>query len=164
MAPSTPVRGLDGTTTSLANFRGKIILLNFWASWCVPCAEEMPSLDALAADVPTDQFVVVAVSLDQDNEQRVRSFIAQHRLRHLIVLLDPNHHLGVLTNEAASTRSMPVYGLPTSYVIDRTGRVAGYLIGPTDWDSSQARSFIDYFTNLKSRPRRRLHELTAGRR
>lgn len=150
LAPSTPLRGLKGTTTrSMASFRGKIVLLNFWASWCAPCAEEMPSLDALAESIPSDRFVVVAVSLDGDNGQAVRSFVARNHLQHLTVLLDPHHQFGALTTEETSPRTMPVYGLPTSYVLDRDGRVTGYLVGPTAWDSSEARSFINYFTNRK---------------
>lgn len=146
--PLTKLRGLDGGIVSTASFRGKIVLLNFWASWCAPCAEEMPSLDALAASIPSDRFAVVAVALDGDS-RAVRSFVARNRLQHLTVLLDPNHQFGALTNERASPETMPVYGLPTSYILDKDGRATGYLVGPTVWDSARARSFIDYFTNLR---------------
>lgn len=148
-APLTRLRGLDGRVLSMDRFYGKVVLLNFWASWCAPCVEEMPSLEALAASLPPDRFVVVAVSLDGGDGQQVRLFVNQHNLRHLTVALDPNHEFGALTSERKPESVMPVYGYPTTYVLDKRGLVTGFLVGPTRWDSQLARSFIDYFINLK---------------
>lgn len=148
-APLTQLRGLDGRMLSMDQFYGKVVLLNFWASWCAPCVEEMPSLEALAASLPPDRFVVLAVSLDGGDGQQVRSFVKQHNLRHLTVALDPDHEFGALTSEGKPGPMMPVYGYPTTYVLDKRGLVTGFLVGPTTWDSPLARSFIDYFINLK---------------
>lgn len=148
LAPQTQLRAFDGSVAKMANFAGKIVLLNFWASWCRPCVEEMPSLEALAASLPPDQFVVVAVALDEDDGQKVRAFVARYRLKHLTVLLDPHRKFGVMAADAPPAGAMPVHGLPTSYIVDRAGGITGYLIGPMAWDSSQARSFINYFIGL----------------
>lgn len=148
-APLMQLRGLDGRPLSVDKFYGKVVLLNFWASWCAPCVEEMPSLEALAASLPPDRFVVLAVSLDSGDGQQVRSFVKQHNLRYLTVVLDPDHEFGALTSEGKPGPTMPVYGYPTTYVLDKRGLVTGFLVGPTTWDSPLARSFIDYFINLK---------------
>lgn len=148
-APLTRLRSLDGRMLSMDRFYGKVVLLNFWASWCAPCVEEMPSLEALAASLPPDRFVVVAVSLDGGDGRQVRLFVNQHNLQHLTVVLDPNHEFGALTSERQPESVMPVYGYPTTYVLDKRGLVTGFLVGPTTWDSPLARSFIDYFINLK---------------
>lgn len=148
-APLMRLRGLDGSTLSMDKFYGKVVLLNFWASWCAPCVEEMPSLEALAASLPSDRFVVVAVSLDSGDGRQVKSFVKRHNLRHLTVVRDPNHEFGALTSEGKPEPTMPVYGYPTTYVLDKRGLVTGFLVGPTTWDSPLARSFIDYFINLK---------------
>lgn len=148
-APLTRLRGLDGRMLSLDKFYGKVVLLNFWATWCPPCVEEMPSLEALAASLPSDRFVVVAVSLDDGDGRQVKAFVKQHNLRHLIVVLAPNHEFGALTNEGKPDPTMPVYGYPTTYVLDKRGLVTGFLVGPTTWDSPLARSFVEYFINLK---------------
>jgi thiol-disulfide isomerase/thioredoxin len=148
-APLVRLRGLDGHPLRMDKFYGKVVLLNFWASWCAPCVEEMPSLEALAASLPSDRFVVVAVSLDGGDGRQVKSFVKQHNLRHLTVVLDPNHEFGALTSEGKPEPTMPVYGYPTTYVMDKRGLVTGFLVGPTTWDSPLARSFIDYFINLK---------------
>ncbi len=148
-APLIRLRGLDGRPLRMDKFYGKVVLLNFWASWCAPCVEEMPSLEALAASLPSDRFVVVAVALDGGDGRQVKSFVKQHNLRHLTVVLDPNHEFGALTSEAKPEPTMPVYAYPTTYVLDKRGLVTGFLVGPTTWDSPLARSFIDYFINLK---------------
>ncbi|MGE0294259.1 MAG: TlpA disulfide reductase family protein [Hyphomonadaceae bacterium] len=146
--PLMPLRGLDGRPLSMDKFRGKVVLLNFWASWCAPCVEEMPSIEALAAILPSDRFAVVAVALDGGDGSKVRSFVKQYKLQHLTVVLDPNHEFGALTNEGKPGPTMPVYGYPTTYILDKRGLVTGFLVGPTAWDSPVARSFIDYFIRL----------------
>ena len=143
-APVTPLHGLDGRPVSLAALRGKVVLLNVWATWCPPCVAEMASLDALAARYAAAGLVVVAVALDEGEGSRVRAFVAEHRLRHLRVLLDPDHRVAGL---AGSVRgALQVDGLPTSYLVGRANRVMGSLTGPLDWGTPEARSFIEYFT------------------
>lgn len=144
-APETRLTNLAGASARLSQYSGKIVLLNFWASWCAPCAAEMPDLDALAASLPKERFAVVAVSLDQDDGRGVRAFLTRQRLRHVTVLLDPLHRLGALSYEQAQPERLAVRALPTTYVLDQRGQVRGYLTGPADWTSRPARALVDYF-------------------
>jgi thiol-disulfide isomerase/thioredoxin len=150
-APTPPLRTLDGHLVTLADFRGRVVLINFWATWCAPCVAEMASLDALASAIPAGDFVVVAVSLDQGTPDGVRSFIADHRLQHLTVLLDPLHQLGSLPNEKPPVQTFLVANLPASYVLDRNGIASGFLSGPTEWNSPKAHGFVNSFLAKKSR-------------
>jgi thiol-disulfide isomerase/thioredoxin len=150
-APDVSVRSLDGTVANLRSFRGKVVVLNFWATWCLPCVGEMPSLDRLAADRVSDPFAVVAVSVDRDGTPAVRSFVSEHQLTHLAIYLDPDQRLGSLRNDYGVTGALPIYGLPISYIIDADGSVIGYLTGAANWDALEARHFLDYFISRIAR-------------
>jgi thiol-disulfide isomerase/thioredoxin len=153
-APDVSVRRLDGTAADLRSFRGKIVVLNFWATWCLPCIREMPSLDRLAAERANDPFAVVAVSVDRDGASVVRPFVSEHQLTHLGVYLDPDQRLGSLKDDHGVAGALPIYGLPISYIIDPNGGVVGYLTGAANWDSLEARRFLDYFiSRVARRPR-----------
>lgn len=148
-APLIKLAQPSGQIVDIAKFRGKVILLNFWASWCAPCAEEMPSLDALAKAIPSSRLTVVAVALDSGDGRSVRAFLKRHPLQNVTVLLDPDHRFGSFADEARSPRTIPVYGLPTSYILDMHGRLVGYLTGAVDWNSEPAKTFIGYFAGLQ---------------
>lgn len=143
-APAIPIRGLDESLVELASFRGRAVLLNFWATWCPPCVFEMPALDRLAARYPSDRFVVVAVSIDETGAQAVLPFVERNNLSHVSVYLDPGQNLGYLTGTRPPESGFALYGLPISYVIDSDGRVLGYLVGHADWDSPEADAFVEY--------------------
>jgi thiol-disulfide isomerase/thioredoxin len=145
-APNVAIHMLDGTEISLSQFLGKVVVLNFWATWCLPCIREMPSLDRLVTSAPS-RIAVVAVSIDQEGITAVTPFIAAHDLSHLAVYLDPDQRLGSLNTDRVAAGALPLWGLPISYIIDRKGRVVGYLTGAADWDSQEAREFLDYFAN-----------------
>jgi len=142
-APNTPIRALDGAVINLGQVRGRVVVLNFWASWCLPCAAEMPSLDRLAATSNSRDIVVMAVSIDENGAAAVAPFIADHHLRHLAIYLDRHQRLGSLDLNQAG--ALPLWGLPITYILDREGRVVGYLTGAANWDSPTARRFLDYF-------------------
>lgn len=146
-APDITTLTLDGTPTNLSHLRGKVVVLNFWATWCLPCTYEMPLLERLAASVDPDRLTVVAVSIDRDGAAVVAPFIEGHNLNHLVVQLDPDQHLGSLSQDHLAAGALPLWGLPISYIIDKRGRVVGYITGAAKWDSPQARSFLDYFMN-----------------
>lgn len=144
-APATPFRTLDGAAIDLGAFRGKVVLLNFWATWCRPCVYEMPTLDRLAATYPSDKLAVAAVSIDQAGLQAVARFIQRYQINRLPIYLDPAQNLGTFDAARAESGALALYGLPISYIIDRNGRVLGYITGAAEWDSPEACVFLDYF-------------------
>ena len=118
----------DGNDRTLADFRGRVILLNIWATWCVPCREEMPTLDALQGRLGGAAFQVLPVSIDRGGFDVIRGFYDDIGIRHLGMYL------------AESTRAMfalGVLGLPTTILIDRDGLERGRLVGPAEWDSPE---------------------------
>lgn len=145
-APDVSIRALDGTETSLKQFRGKVVLLNFWATWCGPCIYEMPLLDRLAARGDT-WLAILAVSIDRDGGAAVAPFVRDHHLTHLAIYLDPDQRLGSLTAGHAAAGALPLWALPISYVIDKRGRLIGFVPGAAEWDSPEAQLFLDHFAN-----------------
>jgi len=121
----------DGSTTvHLANYRGKVVLLNFWASWCAPCVEELPSLEALHHQ--DTNLVILAVSIDDDPTAYSR-FIVQHHMD-LITVRDP-------TQSAAELFHTDMW--PETYVIDRTGIIRSKLVGPQEWTSPEMVGYLN---------------------
>jgi len=145
-APATPLIALDGATSDLSRYRGKVVVLNVWATWCAPCVGEMPSLDRLRATVNPAELAVVAVSIDTQGSA-VRAYLAEHRLTGLTVWLDPDQRLVSRAAARIEAGALLVRGLPVTYIIDREGRVEGYLVGAAAWDSPQARNFLEYFVH-----------------
>lgn len=125
-APETAFTDADGKPMSFADFRGKPIVVNLWATWCKPCLKEMPSLDRLQAELD-GKLAVLAVSEDRGGAQRVGPFVAAMGLQKLKIYLDPQSEVGHAFN---------VRGLPTSIVIDAGGRVVGRVEGAAEWDSA----------------------------
>ncbi len=126
--PEVPCLALDGATHHApSDWRGRIVVLNFWATWCIPCVAELPSLDRLAAAEPG--FAVLAVSADRAGAEVVSPFLKAHGILHLTTLLDPHMEVG---------RAFGVAGFPTTLVIDATGRLRGRLEGPADWAGAAA--------------------------
>lgn len=119
----------DGKAVPLASYRGKIVLLNLWATWCPPCVRELPALDRLQARLGGPDFDVVTVSLDQDGAARPGAFFERLNIAHLPLYVDPHKRLG---------RFFPTDVLPASFVIDRQGRVTHFLRSFVDWDDPGA--------------------------
>jgi len=132
-APKTAFEDVHGNPVRLADFRGRVVLLNFWATWCPPCIREMPSLDRLQGMLGGDDFTVIALSLDRQGVIRVAPFFAERKIANLAMYLDPHSRLA---------NAMRVNGLPTTVLIDRDGRVAGRVVGPAEWDSEAAVAFV----------------------
>jgi thiol-disulfide isomerase/thioredoxin len=118
----------DGQNVTLDRFRGKLILLNIWATWCVPCKTEMPSLNALASHVSAKDVAIVPVSIDVSGVAQVRRFYKEFALDSLPVFVDP---------ASKTMHSMGVVGIPTTLLIDRAGLEIARRIGPAQWDSPQ---------------------------
>ena len=144
-APNTTIRALDGTVTDLSRFRGRVVVLNFWATWCLPCIYEMPTLDRLAVGSDPRRLAVLAVSIDQTGAAAVAPFIAAHHLKHLPIYLDQDQQLGSFSSDRVAAGALPLRGLPITYILDKEGRVVGYLTGAAKWDSPEAKKFLSYY-------------------
>lgn len=131
--PFFEVRDADGRVLGLDDFRGRVMLLNLWATWCAPCIREMPALDRLQAKFGKEEFVVVPLSLDKDGLPVVKDFYERMKLRHLDVYLDP---------ELTIERAFPIDVLPANFLFDRQGRVAGFIQNYVDWDAPEAEAMI----------------------
>lgn len=139
--PETHFQDKDGRTRSLAEFGGRVVLVNIWATWCGPCREEMPTLDRLQAELGGPDFEVVALSIDRGGFEAITKFFAEVGVKHLAMYLDSDMN-------AASALS--AVGLPTSLLIDRVGTEIGRLIGPAKWDAPEMVEFIRSRLNKKS--------------
>lgn len=123
----------DGQARTLADFRGKGLVLNFWATWCAPCVREMAALDRLKAAAAGHGVEVIALSADRGGAPVVRAFYAAHGIGHLAVALDDG---------LKAARAMGVQGLPTTVLIGKDGRERGRLVGAAEWDSPEALQLV----------------------
>jgi len=129
--PPLSLEDLDGRTHALEHYRGKVVLINFWATWCEPCREEMPSINRLRGSLSGQPFVVLAVNLGE-SEARIRRFLAQLPLD-FPVLLD---------RDSAAARAWRARVLPTSFLVGADGRVRYFMAGEYDWSQPAAREAI----------------------
>ena len=131
-APAFVLPALDGSSTRLEEYRGQVVLLNFWATWCPPCRAEMASMEALYRAYRHRDLVILAISTDVEGAQVVQPYIRSRGLT-FPVLLDPT---GAVAHRYA------VRGLPTTYLIDRAGLVVARVVGARDWDGTPARRLV----------------------
>lgn len=135
-APAAEFRNAGGKRLTLADFRGRVVLLNIWATWCGPCRAEMPSLDRLQALHQSDGLAVLAVSVDGGGAAPVRRFFQQSGIRNLSLYLDANN---------ATARAFGARSIPTTLLIDRDGNLVGSLVGAMQWDSPDALALIRHY-------------------
>ena len=128
-----PIHDEDGKSITLSHFNNKIVLLNLWASWCVPCIRELPTLDRLQKRLGGDDFVVMTVSLDHTPQLAREMFFDQLQLEHLKLYVEPAEQLGQV---------FPVDVLPASFIINRNSQAVGLLRSYVDWDSPLADTLI----------------------
>jgi thiol-disulfide isomerase/thioredoxin len=119
----------DGKPLSLANWKGRVVLLNLWATWCAPCRKEMPSLAELQKQLGSKDFEVVAISLDREGEEVAAKFLEETNATSLTLYLD---------KDSNSLDKLQAVGLPASLLIDRQGREIGRILGPAEWASPEA--------------------------
>jgi thiol-disulfide isomerase/thioredoxin len=126
---------LDGTgqERTLKDWRGKVVLLNLWATWCAPCRKEMPSLERLNKELGSDKFEVVAVSADKSGIDGARKFLDQLKIERLGIFADPTIRIH---------SALKAIGMPATILIDAEGREIGRLVGPAEWDSAEAKRLI----------------------
>ncbi len=131
--PEVSFTDAAGNALTLGDFRGRVVLLNFWATWCAPCMREMPSLDRLEAALGGPRFEVVALSQDRGGAAVVDKIFARLGIRRLGRYFDPTLHGAV---------ALGVVGLTTTILIDARGYELGRMVGPAEWDSDAALHLI----------------------
>lgn len=124
----------QGQTRSLNDFKGKVALLNIWATWCVPCRHEMPALDRLQMALGGSDFEVLAISIDRGGKDVVAKFFSEVGIQKLAMYLD---------SSGKATRELGVFGLPATLLLDREGHEIGRLVGPAEWDAPEIVEFIN---------------------
>ena len=127
----------DGSEVTLADFRGRTVLLNLWATWCVPCREEMPALDRLQSTLGGEKFEVVAVNVNTQNLEKVPEFLEEVGATELSYYAD--NSMKIFRDLKTVGRA---FGLPTTVLIDETGCELGTMAGPAEWDSRDALELI----------------------
>lgn len=138
-APDFTLPGLDGNPVSLADYRGKVVLLNIWATWCPPCVEEMPSMEILYTRLKGKNFEILAVSIDTTGAKAVAPFMRKHKLS-FPALVDPK---GTIKSLYGAT------GVPESFIIDKKGIINQIIIGPRNWATPEV---VRFFRNLIQKP------------
>lgn len=140
-APALSLPAREGSTVDIASFRGRPVIVNFWATWCPPCVSEMPALERLHKALSPDGLVVLGVSVDED-EKALSAFVAKTGLT-FPILRDPGG--------AVASGSFKTTGYPETFVIDAAGRVKETYVGPAEWDTPEA---IAHFRRLLKPPDR----------
>jgi thiol-disulfide isomerase/thioredoxin len=131
--PEVKFQDAAGKERTLADWRGKVVLLNLWATWCLPCRKEMPALDRLQRELGSDRFEVVALSVDRTGLAGARKFLDETKVEKLALYAD---------GTARMANTLRAAGLPATLLIDRDGREVGRLLGPAEWDGEDAKRLI----------------------
>ena len=133
----------QGRKRALAEFRDKVVLLNVWATWCVPCREEMPALDRVQQKLGGPGFEVLALSIDSGGAVAVENFYDEIGIRALAIYVDPSMR---------ATGTLGAVGIPTTLLVDRQGREIGRRTGPAQWDGPEAVRMIAGYLDTAARP------------
>lgn len=131
--PNVSFQDGNGQPVTLDSFKGRVVLLNLWATWCQPCRKEMPALDRLQAALGGPDFEVVALSIDRAGVEGARRFLDSVGVTKLKLYADPSAKLA---------SAFKAIGLPTTLLLDRQGREIGRLIGPAEWDEGEAKALV----------------------
>ena len=132
-APNFSLDDLNGQKVELKNFKGKVIFLNFWATWCGPCKEEMPSMESLWQGFKERDFVLLSISVDYEGVKSVKEYVEKQQYS-FRVLVDPQCKILDLYE---------VKAIPTTFIIDKKGQVLAVATGPKNWKSPEAISLVD---------------------
>lgn len=133
--PEVKFQDAGGRERTLAEWHGKVVLLNLWATWCLPCRKEMPALDRLQREMGSDTFEVVALSVDRSGLAGARKFLEEAKVERLALYADATARMATTLRAA---------GLPATLLIGRDGREIGRLLGPAEWDGEDARRLIQW--------------------
>ena len=134
MAPRFSLRNLKGNMEGVDDYLGKVIVVNFWATWCVPCVKEMPSFESLYRRYRSQGLTLLAVSLDKGDSTKVQEFADKYKLS-FPILLD---------TEGVAEKLYPSFSIPFTYVIDKQGRVVARVDGAKNWESSETFEAVEH--------------------
>ncbi len=137
VSPDFTLESFSGGNVSLSELRGKVVLLNFWASWCPPCREEIPSLYTLNSVMSGKNFRLLAVAIDEGGRDAVAQFFGRMGVS-LPTLFDPGGHVG---------KRYGITGVPESFVIDKHGIIRKKVVGPLDWNDPGIIGYINKLAN-----------------
>ncbi len=132
-APSFALTDMQGKVVSLADFKGHVVLLNFWATWCGPCRVEMPNMEAMYKDMKAQGFEILAISTDEEGSAVTKPFVEANQLT-FPILHDTRYEVGA---------TYGVRTLPMSYVVDRKGIIQHRIFGARDWHSPEAKDLLN---------------------
>ena len=133
-APEIVVNGLNGSPLKLSDLKGKVVLLNFWATWCPPCREEIPSMIKLNKAMTGKPFQMVAVSIDEGGKPAIESFFQTSDFSDLPTYTDP---------DSRAAKAYDITGVPETFVINKNGIIVKKVIGPLAWDSPDVAAFLE---------------------
>jgi peroxiredoxin len=131
-APDFTLKDMNGKNVTLSSFRGKVVLLNFWATWCPPCKAEMPDLNRLYRDTKRRGLEIIAISTDKSIDH-VKDFLSKNKLD-FIILFDENR---------AAAKQYKVFSMPTTFLIDRNGMVVEKFYGEYEWTEPEVKGKIE---------------------
>ena len=134
LVPDLKFRDRDDAERAITEWRGRVVLINLWATWCAPCRKEMPSLDRLQSGLGGADFEVVAVSIDRKGLKASGAFLKEIGASNLELYVDKSGKVA---------RDLKSFGLPASVLIGRNGEEIGRLIGPAEWDSGEAVALVE---------------------
>ena len=137
VAPDFTLTDMQGQQVSLSQFRGKVVILNFWATWCPPCREEMPSMERLYREFESKGLVMLAVNVDKNGKQAVAKFLQK----------TPHSFPILLDSDNIAQNAYGVFRFPESFIIDRNGIVVEKIIGGRDWMSGSTFKLIKFLLN-----------------
>jgi thiol-disulfide isomerase/thioredoxin len=130
-----------GHGLTLADFQGRVVLLNVWATWCVPCRKEMPALDRLQAKLGSKDFLVIPLSIDREGVAPIKRFYQELGLEKLGIYVDPS---------GKGSRALAIPGVPTTLLIDRQGREIARKMGAAEWDGPEMLSLVERTIHARS--------------
>ncbi|WP_089174037.1 TlpA disulfide reductase family protein [Bosea sp. AS-1] len=136
-APELAFTGPDGKPLTLADFKGRTILVNLWATWCAPCLKEMPALDKLEKEMGGPDFAVVAINIDTRNLDKPKAWLAENKVTTLPFYGDPQ-----AATFQALRKAHKVEGMPVSIIVDKSGCELGIIQGPADWASADSKALM----------------------
>jgi thiol-disulfide isomerase/thioredoxin len=131
--PDIAFKDGQGNPVTLADWRGRVVLINLWATWCAPCRREMPSLSRLQVKLGGDDFEVLAISVDRKGAEASAKFLSETGAENLALYVDETFKVA---------RDLKAPGLPVTILVDRQGREIGRVTGPAEWDSEDALALI----------------------